>query len=117
MAQGNVYIPADTTLINFDNDTIQEFEGGTITISPVNKKAVITHKAKTISFNVNKTTVTNKSEGSALNQKSVGSVKTNSATVEVDKKRVSGFNWNYLWWILLLLIIPIWRFRKKLFGF
>lgn len=41
-------------------------------------------------------------------------VSTESTGVVKDRETEGRFNLNYLWWLLLLLLIPIWKYRKEL---
>ncbi len=56
------------------------------------------------------TTISNKAEHKTEDKKSVVKTKVKHKVTD------SGFNWNYAWWLLLLLLIPIWKFRKMFVG-
>nr|WP_298657113.1 hypothetical protein [uncultured Flavobacterium sp.] len=65
-------------------------------------------KAQKVAIPGTRVTVTNKVSDTRSEEKK--QVTTKDKHVKRD-----GINFNYLWWLLLLLIIPIWKFRKLLF--
>lgn len=71
-------------------------------------KTTVISKKKIVPININKTTVEVVKEQKHEDKEVITNTK------EVHKKVTGGFNLNYLWWLLLLLLIPIWRFRKIL---
>lgn len=101
----------------FENPIYLENENLFVTVTE-DKKGIATAKAvkkqKKINVPVDRVIV------SKTETKSTGSKKENinANTKESQKKveRTGGFNFNYLWWLLLLLLIPIFKFRKVLFG-
>lgn len=123
-ASGEVTTQADsltTTGLLSDTDTIRAESGGIrieVTKDPVTHKvkAKAVAKAKVVPFNINKTTVTNKSEGGTVKTDQTIKVKSTDRGKEVVKE-VSGINWNWLWLILsAVILLELWHlgwFRKK----
>ena len=98
---------------NLEEDPII-LEDENLILTVTKDKKGVTH-AKTVkkvqSIHVEKKKLTTERIDSNTKTKSETFTKTKDAHIE----RTGGFNFNYLWWLLLLLIIPIWKFRKVLF--
>jgi hypothetical protein len=101
----------------FDGPETFENENTTVTLKfdSVSKKinTKVVNKPKVIPVHINKTTVESE------NKKQDEHKKIDTVKKDVDKDRqgiVKPFNLNYLWWLLLLLLIPIWKWRKMLFS-
>lgn len=74
--------------------------------------AIVTHaikKSQQIPVNINKVTI----EKEAIRTNETDKKQTDSKIKEVERK---GIDLNYIWWLLLLLLIPIWKYRKWFLG-
>jgi len=103
-----------------DNDTISQVtedlifkqykkNGKIVTDVKVKSKLILVDKKKTTIENINTSKQAEiKTENKELSK---SSTETKSLQISKDIKR-EGINWNYLWWLLLLLIIPVWKYFK-----
>jgi hypothetical protein len=72
--------------------------------------ATTTKKPKKLNYNFDKKTIERVEKDEDLHQKN--SVKSSF----LKKETKTNFSLNYLWWLLLLLLIPIYKYRKLLFN-
>lgn len=109
-----VTIQADTLIGKSDNlseQPIIEFKDG---LELIVKEDKVTHKVTATAtkqpvkfrLNVNREIVEN--EDKHIHTKTDGF----KEVVDKQVERTGGLNWNYLFWLLLLLLIPIWKYRK-----
>lgn len=112
---GSLEVIGDT-LLGETSDIIEhpiEIEDGDLKLEVKEVKGKIVAKAiqKPKTVVINDTKVTNNSISTKAEVKKELGVK------EKDKhKEITGINLNYLWWLLLLLLIPIWKYRKLLLS-
>jgi len=115
-AQDSVKVGSDSlsTVIDFDNlkDDPITLENDNLRVDinrdPITNKInfKVKKKEKIIPVNINRNIVEEiKSDSKS---KSV----TKEKTKDVHKETEAGINWNYLWWLLLLLLIPLWKYRR-----
>jgi hypothetical protein len=102
--------------IQFDNDSIvAEDENLKLVITKDKKtgkaKAKITRKEKIVPVNINRVTARHTNEKKKIKSREI----TKQKDKDVERTGPS-FNLNYLWWLLLLLLIPLYRYRHKLLG-
>jgi hypothetical protein len=98
---------------NLETDPII-LEDENLILTVTKDKKGITH-AKTVkkdqSIHVEKKKLTTEH----IDAKSKTESETFTKTKDLHKEVTGGLNLNFLWWLLLLLLIPIWKFRKVLF--
>lgn len=120
-AQENIKVDGDTLTKEADiADVIEapiDFEDEDlkliVEVNPVTNKikATAIKKPKVIPVNIKRVTV----EKAAVDTKTSSDIKEKGK--EVHKETKTNFSFNYLWWLLLLLLIPIWKYRKQIFTF
>jgi len=105
-------LTSDITISSLLNGDSLEAEDDNITlkIKVVNKKVVVKAKVKEkiVPVNIEKKTV------EVISEKKHEVKKTEVSTKDVHKEVTGGLNLNYLWWLLLLLLIPLYKYRKTL---